>query len=315
MFLSFSSLFADSNVITNNTYDRLGNNLLTYAQAKWISLKYEIPFVLSSFKYSDRFVFSDFEKPFKRDDYPKYRRVRLERKVRKEPLIPRDRSFYVCRLNYWGDGLKNFKGLTRRIESHPEFKKLLQKNIAPKGALNLVQPPKGVRSLAVHVRKGGGFDPPLYAKQIYQSKDRFENPGKWDFKYVDVMYPYKFPPDQFYVDQIIAVSEHFNDAPLYLFLFTDDQNPSAMVEAYRKVVNKPNITWDCRGLGNYHDNHVLVDFFSMARFDCLIRSQSTFSEAAQMIGNFKLVIYPLKMDWVEERVLTVNKVAWKEFVQ
>jgi hypothetical protein len=39
-------------------------------------------------------------------------------------------------------------------------------------------------------------------------------------------------------------------------------------------------------------NPTLRDFFSMAQFDCLIRSESHYSIAAQLIGNHKLVISP-----------------------
>lgn len=37
------------------------------------------------------------------------------------------------------------------------------------------------------------------------------------------------------------------------------------------------------------------DFYNMARFDCLIRSGSSFSRAVHLFGKFQIVIYPKQL--------------------
>lgn len=46
----------------------------------------------------------------------------------------------------------------------------------------------------------------------------------------------------------------------------------------------------------------------MSRFDILIRSQSYFARAVELIGNFKLVFYPLKFKWLQNKLIMTTVV-------
>lgn len=46
----------------------------------------------------------------------------------------------------------------------------------------------------------------------------------------------------------------------------------------------------------------------MAQFDCIIRPNSFFSMAAQIIGNAKRVLYPAEHEW-QGNVLKIKKIA------
>ena len=167
-----------------------------------------------------------------------------------------------------------------------EIKKMI-KPYKPLPEFNL---PENIITVAVHVRKGGGFDAPLLSKQ----KSPF---------YADQRWPTKFPPDQYYIDQIKQLSEMLGDPPLYVHIFTDHQKPTEIVERYRKAVSKPNITYHCREEGNRHDRNILEDLFAMAKFDCLIRGSSHFSLSAQLIGNHMIVIHPKKAKWEGNKLI------------
>ena len=121
--------------------------------------------------------------------------------------------------------------------------------------------------------------------------------------YADKKFPLKFPPEQYYVDQIKRISKLFDDVPLFVYIFTDDSSPLGLVEKIKKAVNKNNITFACRNRGNVHYAHVVEDFYNMSRFDCLIRSGSHFAIAAQLLGSHKIIIYPKHWQWVGKKLV------------
>ncbi len=207
------------------------------------------------------------------------------------------------------------KGVFFRIKKYPKFKQtieyMLQDQYFVTELRNMLEPvvplpqitlPPDKLTVAVHIRKGGGFDRPLNSTQYYHSNivgNKF---------YADRRWPSKFPPEQYYVDQIKKVSDLFGDAPLFVYIFTDDRNPSILVNRMQKAVNKNNITFSCRNRGNVHNAHVVEDFYNMSRFDCLIRSGSHFGLAAQLLGNHKVIIYPKHWKW-EGRKLIIDEVS------
>ena len=170
--------------------------------------------------------------------------------------------------------------------------------LQPVVSLPTITLPQDKVTVAVHVRKGGGFDQPLSSVQYYT-----KNMVSRKF-YADKEFPRKFPPEQYYVDQIKRISKLFNDAPLFVYIFTDDRSPLRLVDRIKKAVNKNNITFSCRNHDNVHNAHVVEDFYNIARFDCLIRSGSNFALAAQILtGNHKVVIYPKHWQWVGRKLV------------
>ncbi|QVL57832.1 MAG: hypothetical protein KFB93_01780 [Simkaniaceae bacterium] len=184
----------------------------------------------------------------------------------------------------------------------------LRYSIAPKKPLPLVHPPEGVISVAVHIRKGIIFDGPQEGRQIieigYQHLDDEQKPErrKNTSTGVDHGHPLKFPPEQYYIDQIRTISHFYDYQPLYVYLFTDHPFPEALAKRIERAVSISNITFDFRKTRNRHDQNVLVDLFSMSyNFDCLIRpGHSSFSVIAHLLGNHQLVIYPTKYKWEDE---------------
>lgn len=54
-----------------------------------------------------------------------------------------------------------------------------------------------------------------------------------------------------------------------------------------------------------HDNYVIEDFFAMAQCDYLIRSASLYTRAVLMIGNHKIVMYPIHGKWNKEKEMPI----------
>lgn len=145
--------------------------------------------------------------------------------------------------------------------------------MAPKKPLPLITPPSDKISVAVHVRKGGTYE-------------------SWGLSFKQGSHLHKIPFNEFYSDQIKSVSALLGNRPLYVFIFTDDENPEALLETIKKSVNVPSIVYDCRRENNHHNTNVLEDFFSMMHFDVLIRPDSNYSILAEKLGEHSLVIYP-----------------------
>lgn len=275
-----------------NDDGRLGDHLLGYIKAKWICYKNNLPLSVKPFTYFDQLKISDIDKGLEK----------LPEKIKTIPvnsleatLNEKDSTYVV---SYYLPILTPLD--FEKIQTDKIFVNELKKLIAPKASLDLIKPPKDQLSVAVHIRKGGGFDLPLKSVQIFDLKEAHVNVKSKE--YVDKHHPLKFPPEQYYIDQIKRLSKIFNDKPLYLFIFTDDSEPEKLCQRIKKHVNLDNITYDYRKNSCNHDKNVLEDFFSMTHFDCLIRSgDSNFSKIIELLSNYKLVIYPKGYHWTKEK--------------
>lgn len=282
---------------------RFGDKIISYTTAKWISYKYDIPLLLKPFEYSAMLRLGKEEKKFSKEILEQYGNTVIPINSGEDIAEQTEDAIFESRGGYFDINGSTFieEVVASLLEDKPfmkELKYMLQPVVAPPE----IKLPSDKITVAVHIRKGGGYDQALSSMQYYKrsiASKRF---------YADKRWPQKFPPEQYYADQIKNISCLFDDKPLFVFIFTDDRNPAGLVNRIRNEVNKSNITYDCRKRGNFHRAHVVEDFYNIARFDCLIRSSSSFAIAAQLLGNHKLVIYPKYLQWEGSKLL-VDEVA------
>jgi len=245
---------------------RLGDNILSYVHALWVSYKYDIPLLYRPFRYSEQLALHDPQKD--RDTLiEKYtntiqcgltRNVKIERSAKVLYTVPFYSEFNQEKIPPylkvdWDN--KRFKDLMkRRLKSSTPIKQFI---------------PKDRITVAIHVRKGGGFD--INGQNFM---------------------PYKFPPDSFYIKSLKTISEMLRDQPIYAFIFTDDAHPEHIAQEYARRVNLPNITYDYRKAGNHYAANVLEDLFAMSKFNCLIRPLSNYSLIASKLGSMMIEIAP-----------------------
>ncbi len=327
-----SSLKHSSSAVTYLDDDkwggRLGDKLLMYIKAYWVAYKYDLTFFYKPFKYSDLLQLHEDQIPWDDDDYDMFDEIEDPYKRLKEPKNHTvdvahfiNRSYKLHIINYyfqpntWGTYQKEYdaQDVTDWCDLYKDstFRNILREKIKPLYPIDQIVLPKDRVTVALHVRKGGGYDGKLLSLQLYGDKSHEEYRRcvcvSHARHFTDIGYTIKFPPDQFYVDQIKKLSEMYNDAPMYVHLFTDDLDPQALIDRYDRAVGKRNIIYGCRQKGNHHDKHVFDDLFNMIRFDCLIRSGSNFPQVAQLLGNHAIVLYPKQVEW--KSILNVTEIG------
>ena len=260
-----------ANAITYSLMGRLGDSLVAYFHAKWLSYKYQIPFVYTPFRAGHLFNLSDIDVGVSRAQFDHHVVIKSEKEILPDarstlyilPYVPECPFEYA--MHNWG----RFDFVHVDWED-PFFRGEMKRSLCPKPKLNTVTIPKGKVSIGVHVRRGGGID-------AFQ-------------QYLD--FPLKFPSDEYYIEQLRLLAKIFEDKALYIVLFTDDREPTAILDRFRKALRGKNVEFFCRTgkVGPFYN--VLEDFFSMPKLDCLIMSKSNFSVIASKLKNYAVAVTP-----------------------
>ena len=241
---------------------RFGDQLDSYTTTKWLSYKFNIPGFYAPFEYSDQLILYEQEKMYTPECYDLFSNIVHLPLTLKDPLIPNNDTLYIA---YWG--------IEAKVDWEDNvFMDDLKKMISPRYPIKKLVIPGGCKSIAVHIRNGGGFH-----------FDTNEKREKW---------PLRFAPEEFFIEQVARLADMFPEEKLYVHIFTDHKSPESLKKKFEKTLNNPRITFGYRKNDNSHDSNVLEDFFSMMDFDCLIRPASQFSVFVQHLGNNKVVIHP-----------------------
>ena len=267
------------------TYDlngRLGNQLITYLCSKWIAHQYNLPLLYVPFPFADQFVFHEKEK-FYRSDWESLFSHTIGPKEASE--IPYLADSTLILLNFFSN--KRMSKLSFwEFWDNPEFKTFARPLLQPRFSFKEIVLPEGRLNVLAHVRTGGGYDS----------------------EKTQLKYPSKFPPHHFYISAIETISEIFHHTQIYVYIMTDDLEPAKIANNYRKALSHlHNIEFGYQEGENGPSVHVLEDFFSLSKYDCLIQGNSTFSIAASLLGDFKVIITP-KNCHVENQEVAVDEI-------
>ena len=227
----------------------VGDNVIRVVLCKILSLKYNIPFYYDSFLHSDLFVFDS----------------REQRLPNKNTFLKQIAAITEKNIldNMREKNILFFAQLNTKIDYiNPEWISEIKKGLQLKQIPNVKQLPKDKISVAVHIRKGNGggefydgeqssiqifnydrsivkylkidnyaFDWQEYIRKDDQVKTinqkKYKDQQRQNKNTVDGNFYWetKFPPEQFYIDQIKKVSEIYDNLPIFVQIFTDDKNP------------------------------------------------------------------------------------------
>lgn len=267
---------------------RFGDCLSIYCKAKWFSYKHKLKLFYKPFTYSDQLTMHITEFLYSENEVQSFDKIV---KVKNETDITSNKDKNVL---FVSNFYSQTPGLYEYGFQDIEFAQEIKKALTPSVPMPIIEKTTDTVTAAVHVRKGGGFDQPLASEQIYKKGER----------YADQIWPTKFPPDQYYIDQIKVLKKIVGvNTPLIIYLLTDDPNPATLVAKYTEKLNDPLISFIFRSKDNSHDSNVVEDFYLMAHCDCLIRSSSLFAKAAQLLGAHQIIIYPISGKWADGKVI------------
>ena len=114
-------------------------------------------------------------------------------------------------------------------------------------------------------------------------------------------------PWRIYIEQIQKLKSLVG-GPLSIHLFTDDPIPPKSQSAIAKDWAILRLAFTFRQTDNKYYRNVIEDYYAMAKCSYLIRSDSSMSQSSQLLGNHKIVIYPIEGKWVKEKLI-INSVG------
>jgi len=271
---------------------RMGDYLVTYIKGKWFSYKYNIPLFIEPNDYYNPFIFSETESFLVEPPCCSYQEVKRSRLKEHQLLSNKDTNFMVSLFDILTPNQLN------QIRSDQKFRKMIIEGIKPLQELSLITPPKGVASVAVHVRTGRGYDNlKLSSEYKLSNGSRVETPC-FDYQYIDVVHRNHFLPEEFFAKSIKLLSEYLGNQQLYVYIFTDDPNPDLIKDRICNYLDMSHITIETRDEKTSSSNCVLSDFFSFKNFDYLIKPRlSNFSNVAEFLFNHKIVLSSGDFHW------------------
>jgi len=263
---------------------RLGDNLLAYCHAKWISYLYDIQLLYRPFEYSEQMMMHLMEKPLTNEIYASYNQIVDISQVGSFTIDPDAGILYI--IPYFPDSVIE-RTNPRFFYYFPigwqdkKFKKIIKQMVCPIKRLERPTIPNGMLRVALHIRIGTGFDIPSLAD--------YQRLVAADFDQL------KCPPFSYYTDQLKLLLKKFPNRPMYIYMFTDHTNPQELANYFEDQLNNK-IVIHVREKGpSGHNCSVLEDLFAMADsecFDCIIRPDSNLSMVASRLGDHQLQISP-----------------------
>lgn len=295
-------------VITYRLAGRFGDNIMVYLLAQCIAHKYKIPLLYKEIEHSE-LLHLHYHEPLR---YEKEQTKKLHYRF---PIFTEsdleqykhEKTLFVSSLKFRAPDLSGTHKITQYLQNNPNLLQEIKFMLRPIEQPNIPTLPTNKLTVALHVRKGGGFDEPLRSQQYYSTNNIPLHVKQIPItkiekrRFADKRHPLRFPPEQFYVDQLKKLTNDYPDQQLYVFIFSDEKNLKALCNRLKLAVNNKNITFDYRK--DDPSQYIIDDWIAMQHFEVLIRPASSYSKTAQILGNNKLVIHPTKSYWYKDRLI------------
>jgi hypothetical protein len=295
-------------VITYRLGGRFGDNIMVYLLAKCIAHKYVIPLLYKQIEYSDLLQLHYHESLH-------YEKKQTQKLHYRFPIFTEsnllehkhEKTLFISSLKFRAPETSGTYKLRNYLQQNQELLKNIKYMLTPLKKPNIPLLPKNKLTIALHVRKGDGFDEPLKSQQYYSTEDIPTYVKQTPItkvekrRFSDKRHPLRFPPEQFYVDQLKQLAKDYPDQQLYVFIFSDEKDLKSLCNRLKIAINNTNITFDYRK--DDPSQYIIDDWIAIQHFDVLIRPASSYSKTAQILGNNKLVIHPTKWYWWQDRLI------------
>lgn len=274
---------------------RFGDNLIAFSHAAWLAYSMKIPLVYRPFPYSDRLQMNVDSLLHREKEYQHYQEQQLLTTVDylnfltdMQNDITQKNVLYILR--YFPESAYEYDqnvGLAQYIKvdwEDPGFKAFLQKMISPirEGPRKNIDSTR--TSVALHVRKGGGFDP-----------------QGWELSSA-----LKAPPDSFY-ESALSMLAGMLKKPLYVFIFTDDQQPKEIQKHFEEKFKNSDILF----ASDYAPEDPIDDFFAFNGFDYMIRPDSNYSVMAGHLFSYRGILLPSHYIRPSQTTVHIDRIKMK----
>lgn len=284
-----------SAVTMEKWHGQLGDRLILYIKAKYIAEKLGLPLIVKNFPEARLFAMQHLDRShtsFPRTTKPVNLRqwdANTEQQLKKQ-IESGHRALYSVNYKIPTSPkpiqshlglLKGHSAFLKELQPNHPLIKTLKRTISPAQNLKLPTLEPDVIHTALHIRYNG------------KAKS----------------HPEKFLPIDFYIKALQKLITLVPDQPMKVHLFTDHKNPKTLCSQLRNA---------CKGNENITvvtskepaQNTILHDMFAIAQCDCLIRSMSSFSVVAQLIGNHHIVLSAKNPRWRHGRVTFDSIQVW-----
>jgi len=221
------------------------------------------------------------------------------------PSLSKNSLSHSYKFNDYGN--TNMNDLCEYALVNKEFSDAMKKRFRPADESLKIDLPQDRVSVALHIRRPSGPDKRLISDQLFDNSQTLIKTERPRGDYQDLWNTDKFPPLQYYIDQLKFLSTLLDNLPLYVYIFTDFYDPLALKEVFEKESGGLDICFDCREKDNSWTKNVAEDIWAMSQFECLIRSCSHFSAISQLLGSHRCIVRPGSWYWSNNK-LVVDKV-------
>lgn len=281
-----SSLSLSSSSLQNNAITfvlsggRLGDNLLSYIHAKWLSYIYDLPLLFQPFLNCEFFCLFEQEN-YHSSDFQFSQNVHINRN-NLNSIAPGDGS--ICyNLPYFPETavesaipwLYHMQLPVFSINWEDRtFKLMIKKLLAPRVDIQPIALQEDRINIAVHYRSEFGDNNTLQNLQRNHA--------------------IKFPSITYHIEQLQRLIKLFSEHKIFVYLFSDDSNPENLIRIFQEAIPNQEIQWATKKRTSSSPSILedLNDFYSIGQFDCLVRSASNFSSIAAKLGNYIIEIAP-----------------------
>ena len=309
-FILICLLFCTSNakskhgIIQKDRGERLGDRLLIICAVKFLALTHNnLNFYYMPSTFLDNYGLSKTET--KIDDSIKARYKKQVTFSESSYEKTRDTTLFLAP---W-DAIDNLCNYFGKRDVYRTYFDQLQAMVTPLISLPQLDSPSDAISVAVHIRTGEGYDNPLLSAHIYKNVDTIfwgdapKKPSRG--APADRTWPIKFPPEQYFIDQIKVLEDLLPDKKMIFYIFSDSLNPQALTERVTQYCSTKNTAFI--NAASPKSESPMVDMYKMATCDCLIRPDSSYSIVSQIMGNHKIVFSPQNYQW-RDNILYITRV-------
>lgn len=253
---------------------RLGDRLVAYIHAKLLAVKYNIPLYFQTFAGAELFAFYRTEQTTYQHPLYFKKVVTFKAGDSIEKMMERinKTASTLYTLPYFPLSQVETRG---PYCSYPHYdvdwkthQTKVQELLTVTASHKVISIPKNSFSIALHIRTGGTYD----------TKD------------TSTMLPTKLPSLNYYIGELRSILSDqtiHNDQPIFIHLFTDDNEPQALIDNLKQQVPQSNITWSYN-----EDSDLASDIANMTRFECLIRPDSNLSGILTKTTTFSFQVSP-----------------------